>query len=171
MSDLDHDLEDKNILEEDDSDHKNSEHTKSSPQTQQKPEEIVITKEFQENVINFVKYDDEINKKQEELKELKKKKKPCEEFILKYLDLMGENIIQISNGKLTKNKKETKSSINADIMKKAIFDKVKDEKLTEDILKSMENMRTINSEINIKRVGEKKNNNAKTKKNQKKKKK
>ena len=49
-------------------------------------DDVKVPKEFQENVVKFVKIDDLIRKKQEELSELKKQKKPCEEFILKYLD-------------------------------------------------------------------------------------
>jgi len=115
--------------------------------------EIKISKEFQENVVKFVKLDDLMKKKQQEMTELREQKKPCEQFILKYLDDVNENVIEITDGKLRKNKSETKSAINQDIMKLAISEKIKDPQIVEDILKLMEEKRPMNSNVNLKRTG------------------
>ena len=45
-----------------------------------------ITEEFKEVVVNYVKTDDEIRKKTNEIKELKDEKKEYETFILEYID-------------------------------------------------------------------------------------
>jgi len=114
--------------------------------------EIKITKEFQENVIKFVKLDDLIKKKQQEMSELKKKRKPCEEFILNYLDGIKENAIEITDGKLKKNKSEKKTALNQDIIKKSIMKSVQDPKIVEDIIKNMEDLRPLNKNTKLTRT-------------------
>lgn len=116
-------------------------------------DQMKITKEFQENVVKFVKLDDLMRKKQEEMTELRKKRKPCEDYILKYLDNVKENVIEITDGKLRKNKSETKQALSQDMIKAAIMDKVKDPQIVEDILKNMEEKRPLNTHVNIKRTG------------------
>lgn len=113
-----------------------------------------ISKEFQENVVKFVKLDDLIRKKQEELAELKSQKKPCEEFILKYMDKIGETMIEISHGKLRKNKSETKRALSQDDIKKAISTEIKDINKVEQVMKTMDDGRPLNTHINLKRTGE-----------------
>ncbi len=116
-------------------------------------DKMKITKEFQENVVKFVKLDDLMRKKQEELAELRKKRKPCEEYILKYLDNIKENVIEITDGKLRKNKSETKQALSQDMIKGAILEKIEDPMIVEAILKSMEEKRPMNTHVNIKRTG------------------
>ena len=89
-----------------------------------------------------------------EIKELKSQRKPCEEFILSYLDKIGQTTIEISGGKLRKNKSETKQSINQDIIKKSIAEKVQDPSVIEDILKIMEKNRPLKTNVNLKRTNE-----------------
>lgn len=117
-----------------------------------KADSVNVTKEFQENVIKFVKIDDLIRKKTTELAELKSQKKPIETFILKYLDQVNETVVEITNGKLRKNKSETKSGLTVDIIKEAIEKKIKDPKIVEEILKSMEDMRPKATRVNLKRT-------------------
>lgn len=115
-------------------------------------ERVKVTKEFQEYVVKFVKLDDLIRKKNEELTELKKQKKPCEEFILKQLDKMNENVIEITDGKLRKNKSESKASLNQDIITNALKEKIKDPQQVSDIMALMESMRPTTTHTNIKRT-------------------
>jgi hypothetical protein len=124
----------------------------SDESDEEKLEELKISKEFQENVKKFIHLDDLMRKKQEEITELKKLKKPCEKFILKYLDDIDENVIEITDGKLRKNKSETKSLLTQDIIKNAILEKIKDPLLVESILKSMEEKRPLNIHTNLKRT-------------------
>ena len=113
---------------------------------------IEISKEFQEKVVKYVKIDDLIRKKTEEIAELKKQRKPCEDYILKELEKTGENVIDITNGKLRKNKAETKTALSQDIIKDAILKKVQDPSIVEDILKDMDDKRPVKSHVNIKRT-------------------
>ena len=117
---------------------------------------VKVSKEFQENVLKFVKLDDLVRKKQQELSELKEQRKPCEQYILKYLDKIDQNMIEISDGKLRKNKSETKAALSQDIIKASIAEKVKDPQIVEEILKAMEDKRPLSTHINIKRTGGKK---------------
>jgi len=116
--------------------------------------EVNVSKEFQENVIKFVKIDDLIRKKQKEMTELRSQRKPCEDFILKYLDQVGESVIEITGGKLRKNKSETKVPLNLDVIKEAIETKVKDPKIIAYILKSMDDLRPKNVRVNLKRTNQ-----------------
>lgn len=115
-------------------------------------EQLKVSKEFQENVIKYIKLDDLIRKKEKEMKELKTQRKPCEEFILKYLDNVGENIIEVTGGKLIRNKSETKQKLSNDIIKEAITDKIIDPKKVEEIIELMETMRPKNVRVNLKRT-------------------
>ncbi len=120
---------------------------------EEEAEQLKISKEFQEMVIKFVKLDDLVRKKEKDIKELKIQRKPCEDFILTYLDKVGENTIDITNGKLRKNKSETKVPLNQNIIKDAIKEKVADPKVVEDILTLMDTMRPMNVRTNLKRTG------------------
>lgn len=115
-------------------------------------DKVKISKEFQENVVKFVKLDDLVRKKQSEMADLKEQRKPCEQYILKYLDKIEESTIAITNGKLRKNKSETKSALSQDVIKSAIEEKVKDVKLVDEILNLMETMRPTNTHVNLKRT-------------------
>ena len=94
-----------------------------------------------------------MRKKQQEMSELREQRKPCEQYILKYLDNVNENVIEITNGKLRKNKSETKAAVSQDVMKVAISEKIKDPKIVEEILKLMEEKRPMNTHVNLKRTG------------------
>lgn len=122
----------------------------------QSVQSVKVSKEFQENVLKFVKLDDLVRKKQQELSELKEQRKPCEQYILKYLDKIDQNMIEISDGKLRKNKSETKAALSQDVIKAAIAEKVKDPQIVEEILKTMEDKRPLSTHVNIKRTGGKK---------------
>jgi hypothetical protein len=113
---------------------------------------LKITREFQEMVVKFVKIDDVIRKKEAEIKELKSQKKPCEGFIIEYLDKIGESVIEITGGKLRKSRTETKGTLTQDIIKKAIDEKVKDPDQVQQILSLMENMRPKKERVNLKRT-------------------
>lgn len=117
-------------------------------------EKLNVSKEFEENVIKYVKYDNQIRKKTQEIKELKSQRKPCEDFILEYLDKIGQNTIDITGGKLRRNKSETKTSINSDVIKKSLQEKISNPKDVEDILKIMEKNRPLRTSINLKRTSE-----------------
>jgi hypothetical protein len=115
-------------------------------------ENIEVSKEFQENVLKFVKIDDLKRKKREELTELSKQHKKCEEYILTYLEKIDQSTVEISDGTLKKNKSETKTAINQDLIRNTLMEKVKDPKLVEEILKTMDDKRQMSTHVNLKRV-------------------
>ena len=116
-------------------------------------EKVKVTKEFQETVIKFIKLDDMIKKKQEEIAELKKQRVPCEKNILSFLEKNDENVIDITDGKLRKNKSTTKQKLTEDIIKSAILQYEKDPKIVEEIIKAMDAKRPDVTHVNLKRTG------------------
>jgi hypothetical protein len=123
-----------------------------SENSQDNDETVAVSMEFQESVIKFVKLDDLMKKKQKELTELRNQRKPCEEFILKYLDQIDETVVEITTGKLRKNKSETKVPLNKEVIKQAIQLKVKNKDDVDFIMKQMDELRPINTRENIKRT-------------------
>lgn len=94
-------------------------------------EGIEPSKDFTEKVIKYVTIDNLIKKKNEELKELKDQKKPCEKFIIEYLEDIDQNEVKITNGQLkravtTRQKAITKLLIKTVLVKHGIAeDKIK----------------------------------------------
>ena len=93
-----------------------------------------------------------IRKKEKEIKELKNQRKPCEEYILKYLEEIDENIIEIGDGKLKKNKTETKIPLNKEIIKNTLHEDINDEEKIKRIIEKIENKREKNTKISLKRT-------------------
>lgn len=136
----------------------------NSKQSTKKNTDHQVSNDFKEKIINFIKVDDLIRKKQEEIKELREKKEDCEEYILKYMDKSEASFVNIPGGKLIKNQSETKAPLKIEIIKEAITEGIKKEKLTEseeinkkvldDIIELMEVKRGKVNRINLKRTFE-----------------
>lgn len=144
-----------------------NESTKNNNQEENKEEKEeekkVVSNEFKEKILGYIKIDDLIREKMEEIKELKEKKELCEEYILKNLDKNESNFINIPGGKLIKNQSETKGPLKADVIKEAIIDGLKKDNITneentvkvvEDILTLMEEKRGKVNRVNLKRTFE-----------------
>ena len=111
----------------------------------------LIKNKFLENVIKYLKTDDVLKKKQkehkDELQSLKEDKNELEVFILRFLDRKGENFVDIKGeGKLIKNKSETKAAIKAENIREGILEGLKAEKLVE---KEEETLEVINKIMDI----------------------
>jgi hypothetical protein len=136
----------------------------NSKKSTKKDSDKAIGTDFKEKIMHFIKIDDLIRKKQEEIKELKDKKEEAEEFILKFLDKNDANFVNIPGGKLIKNQSETKAPLKIEMIKEAIVEGIKKEKLTdteelnkkllEDIIEIMENKRGKVNRVNLKRTFE-----------------
>ena len=113
--------------------------------------EMPVSKELERVVVKYVKIDNEIKEKQQELKELRKKRGKYEEKILTWFDDEGEKVIEITDGKLRKNKAETMIPLKKDFIENKIKDKVNDPKLVQEIMKSL-NQRPKNVRVNLKRT-------------------
>lgn len=128
-----------------------SEYDPSDESTEEKKEvPIKMSKEFHENVVKFVKLEETMKLKQKEMSELREKKKICEEYIIKHLESINQTEINISNGKIKKNKSETKGGINQDLIKAVLSKKIGDPMVVEELLKNIEDIRPTNSRVNLK---------------------
>lgn len=96
-----------------------------------------IKSDFLEKLVKYVKTDNLIRKETVEFREkintLKEDKEELETYILRYLDNVNQDFVELSgSGKLTKYESVRKSSINQDIIKQSIVDQIKKEKLMAD---------------------------------------
>lgn len=92
---------------------------------EQEKKPVNVSEDFKTNIRAYIKIDNEIREKQEELKELKSTRKPCEEFILSFLDKLDRKELEAGDNKLRKNKSETKKKIDNDNIIKSISTKLK----------------------------------------------
>jgi hypothetical protein len=157
----------KNIIQDELSDlddSYNDNETDNNDTNTRQDEENALSPEFTEKVLLYIKYDDLIREKMAEIKELKNQKKPCEQYILSYLESKDAPFVKVKNGKLIKNKSETKGSLKLDIIKTAIMEGVKNEKIVKEdnildvtsrILDLMEAKRPKMVRLNIKRTFQK----------------
>ncbi len=132
--------------------HDSQSDSSSSDDTNDKLKNVKITKEFQENVIKYVKLDDLIKQKQGELSELKEQIKPCEQYIISSLDSLNESSIGITNGTLVKKKVEKKAALNPDIIKAGLAKKLSDANAIEELLKLIEGERALTTKTDLKRT-------------------
>lgn len=132
-------------------------------------EKDYISNEFKDKVISYVKIDDIIRKKNEEVKELKEKKKEFEEFIIRYLDAHDKNFINLNGGKLVKSETESKGALKPEIIKDAlsegftneriVTDEQRSKEIIERIMDLMEKKRPVTKKVNLKRQFDKKKKN------------
>lgn len=110
------------------------------------------TKEFIESIKVWVSIDDKIKKLKDEIKNLTTEKKEYETEILQGLDKLEESAISITDGKLKKNVSKTQTPLKKELIHKSIFEFLKDEKKTLDIIDSMNKSRQFVERVNLKRV-------------------
>lgn len=125
VSDLD---EETDVSDDDYDDNPNSSQAKS----QQGAATQDMTNEFKEKVIAYLKCDDLIRKKMDEIKELKQQKKPCEEFILSFMENKDAPFVKVKGGKLIRNKSETKEGLKPETIRTAIVSSLLSEGLIKD---------------------------------------
>lgn len=105
--------------------------------------------DFEEKVKLYVKTDDQIRELQKQIKEFNTQKKNTEEAILKHLERLGENNINITGGKLRINKYESKEGFKEVLVKEVISEKIKDPKIVETILEKISEKRNENTKVQI----------------------
>ena len=111
-----------------------------------------VTEEFVEIVKTWVKIDDEIRDKTKQIKELKDDRKEYETFILNYMEKIDENVINISDGKLRKNKSTTKGGLKQEIIQNALLDMTQDSNKAVQMTKYIMEKRPITERVNLKRT-------------------
>lgn len=119
-------------------------------------EKEIQYKRIQKCSKNYLEYDDQIRLKRKEIRELTKKRKEEEQEIL---DLLiknfeeDERVINHKNGnKLRAYVSKSKGTLTKDIMKKALGEKIKDNKIIEAMIKRMDDLRPIKETIKLKRT-------------------
>lgn len=103
---------------------------------------IVVSTEFQENVVKWVKLDDLLQQKSAESRVIKKQKKACETFIVAYLTNIDESSIDIGKGRLEKRDEDVKKSLNINLIKQALTNKLNNETLVNSVLDEMKRLQT-----------------------------
>lgn len=111
-----------------------------------------ITEEFVEVVKNWVKLDDEIRDYTSKIKDLKNERKEFEEFILEYMESINENVIEITGGKLRRNKSQTKTPLKEESIQTALFEITKDNEKSIQMTKHIMENRPSVERVNLKRT-------------------
>ena len=110
--------------------------------------------DFKTKVVSYVKADDKIRDLQNQLKDYRKIKKDSEEGILRHLERLGENMINVTGGKLRKNQYESKAALKKELIKETLSEKIKDVLIVEELLNKMEDKREVKINVSIKRTYE-----------------
>ena len=111
-----------------------------------------ITEEFVEVVKNWVKLDDEIRDYTSKIKDLKNERKEFEDFILEYMENINENVIEITGGKLRRNKSQTKTPLKEESIQTALYDITKDNEKSMQMTKHIMENRPSVERVNLKRT-------------------
>lgn len=116
--------------------------------------EVDITPTFKNNIMTYIKIDDLIKNKMEEIKELKDAKKKYEEDILNYLNNINQTSINYGEITLRKNEYTSKGSLKNEYLKEVIGNELGDPTKTEKILENLENkkMETATKRLGLKRT-------------------
>lgn len=111
-----------------------------------------VTKDFKNNVLKWLSVDDSIREIRQKTKVLTKEKKEYEEFILKFLENVGEKELAVSDGKLRRNVSKTKAPLNKASIQQALTDIVKDKTKANTMTEHIINSRPVVERVNLKRT-------------------
>jgi len=111
-----------------------------------------ITGDFKKKVLKWLEIDDEIRATRAKTKELTTEKKQNEEFILGFLENVGEKELAVSDGKLRRNVSKTKAPLNKASIQKALAEIVKDKTKATDMTEHIINSRPVVERVNLKRT-------------------
>jgi len=110
-----------------------------------------VTSDFKERVLKWLEIDDEIRSIRAKSKELLNNKKEYEEYILSFLEEVGEKELAVTNGTLRKNVSKTKAPLNKLSIQKALNDIVKDKTKADTMTEHIINSRPVVERVNLKR--------------------
>lgn len=115
-------------------------------------QEKKVSDEFTQKVVAWVKLDDKIRELRAQTKEITQDKKELEEWILDYLDKIGEKSISIGDGNLRRNISKTKAPLKKENIYTTIKDLTKDENKASLITQQIFENRPLTERINLKRT-------------------
>jgi hypothetical protein len=118
---------------------------------------------LKEKVTSYLKIDDLIKEKKEDIKELTKKKLKYEEFLMEYLEKINKTRIETKDGEIVYKKQTSKAPLKEELIEKAIVKKFQDVKnikesgikIAHDVLEEVNSMRGVNIKNNIRRIKKK----------------
>ena len=106
-----------------------------------------VSQEFILSVKKYLEIDDNLNEIKNKMKILNKERKETSEYILNYLNMIDETIIDVRDGKLKKNILKTKGSIKKDYIQNTLNiymdDTIKANEITKQIIDSIPIKETI----------------------------
>ena len=111
-----------------------------------------VSKEFTEKVVAWVKYDDALRELRNKSKEITQEKKELEEWILNYLEQIGEKAISIGDCNLRRNVSKTKGPLKKENIYSTIKDLTKDENKASLITTQIFENRPLTERVNLKRT-------------------
>ena len=111
-----------------------------------------VPSEFKDLVVTWVEIDNNIRTLNSQLKEIKEEKKQYEQSVLEYLETIGENVIEISDGKLRRNVSKTKGALKHEIIQSALTDCTNDPEKAFQMTNYIMNKRPIVERVNLKRT-------------------
>jgi hypothetical protein len=116
------------------------------------PSNNAITTEFREKIVTYLKIDDMIKNKLNEIRELKVCRGQCEKHLIDYLQTVGESILEIGHTRLRKSTYETKGVLKIDSIKSTLQTFIKDESQIDQIVNLMDEKRKKSVHTSIKRT-------------------
>lgn len=162
-SDVDEDVDETPVKKEDSDDESSDADSGSDESEDEADEPVIDTSALKEKVTGYIKIDDLIREKKEEIKELNEKKLKYEEFIKKYLEKANKTKIETNDGDIVYKKQSTKAPLKESLIETAIVKKFKDSKkitddglkIAHDILEEVNTLRGISIKNNIRRMKKK----------------
>ena len=116
-----------------------------------------ITNDFKKKVMKWVELDDEVRTLRERIKVITKEKKQDSEFILSFLENIGEKELAISDGKLRRNVSKSKAPLKKEHIQNAINQLIKDKEKAVTMTDHIINSRPVVERVNLKRTKNRKN--------------
>ena len=145
--------------DQNDDDSREDESSRKSESESDSDSEIKMNEEFNNTVKKFVKLDNEIREYMKKFKALKDQRKICETYIIKALGEQGVKTIEINGGRLKLNKKDTKTKLKEQQIKTILHDVIKDADKIEDIVRAMNALKQVKTNVGLYRIFKEKSKN------------
>jgi len=108
--------------------------------SENKSEKKKVSPEFVQSVKQYIAIDDKLREIREKTKALTTEKKQREEFILNYLQVIEENVLDVQDGKLRRNISKTQTPLKKEHIQSKLAELLGDSNkatnITEQIIKS-----------------------------------
>lgn len=132
-----------------------SDEEKSEEKQSENPSNVL-----KERVSTYIKIDNLISEKRDEIKSLCEKRVKCEEYIKKYLEDNNKDVIETNDGKIVFKKQTVKTPLKEDLIIKAIVSRVDTSKemagsgqqIAKDIVEELNKLRGVNVKSSIRRI-------------------